>query len=88
MKEYINTTYPLFDLSISALYNAYVEPHLGEHHVEHHKDTFDGIYADSGGLQVITCGAQLTEELKTEVYKKQDMSDFAPYLIFPGEMPV
>ena len=77
LKEYINTTYPLFDLSISALYNAYVEPHLGEHHVEHHKDTFDGIYADSGGLQVITCGAQLTEELKTEVYKKQDMSDFS-----------
>ena len=28
------------------------------------------------------------EQLYSTLYAKQDMSDFTPYLIFPGEIPV
>lgn len=62
---------------ISALYNAYTEEgmikkidslgNLGCH----------SIYADSGGLQIVTAGKSITAEIKNKIYKAQSYSDFA-----------
>lgn len=57
--------------SISFLYNAFTEARAGKIF----KDTLDGtlkeIYADSGGLQMITLGRDINDQLKREVYDGQ-----------------
>jgi len=59
------------DQQISFLYNAYTESDLGRHLAETYKDSMPNLYGDSGGLQVITRGKQVTEEIKLGVYKNQ-----------------
>lgn len=62
---------------VSLLYNAYTEKNFGEKFkdVRNHVHT---IHADSGGLQMITLGRTITEELKEEVYSNQaEYSDIA-----------
>ena len=56
----------------SFLYNAFIEKEFGEFF----KDVYRGkgvnqIYADSGGLQMITLGKTITPQLKQEVYNNQ-----------------
>ena len=76
IKNKLANDYPMFDLQISALYNGYTEKTFGTMLRKNFK-CFDNIYADSGGLQVITTGAKLTPELKSKVYETQDVSDFS-----------
>jgi hypothetical protein len=62
----------------SILFNAYVEPRDGE---SWRKDfTHDDVklYADSGGLQMITLGKEVTPEIKNKIYNVQGRtSDYA-----------
>jgi len=62
---------------VSTLYNAYTE----KNHVEEFKRLSnlgsDSVYADSGGLQIVTAGKSITEEIKKEIYKTQAYSDYA-----------
>lgn len=37
----------------------------------------DGVYADSGGLQIVTTGKTITPELKQKIYETQMVSDYA-----------
>lgn len=37
----------------------------------------DGVYADSGGLQIVTTGKSITPEIKQEIYKTQMVADYA-----------
>lgn len=53
------------------LYNAWVEHRFGEVFKEHYKDNLAYIQADSGGLQIITQGKQITPELKKQIYLNQ-----------------
>jgi len=52
------------------LYNSYTENSIGGYLRKHYPKSMN-IYADSGGLQVITLGKKVTESLKTEVYNNQ-----------------
>lgn len=57
--------------TFSVLFNAYTEKRLGEKLHSIYKDDVKNLYADSGGLQMITRGHTVTEQLKTDVYDIQ-----------------
>jgi hypothetical protein len=56
---------------ISLLYNAYTEKRPGRWCGDHYRNLVHNIHADSGGLQMVTLGRTITEELKEEVYANQ-----------------
>ena len=64
---------------ISCLYNAYTEASHGKEFTSscRKKNGCDSLYADSGGLQIITRGLKITPELKTKVYINQSPADYA-----------
>ena len=60
----------------SLLYNAWTETGLVPN-IMMMRDSFENLYADSGGLQIITQGKSITEQMKLGVYKNQaQFSDF------------
>jgi hypothetical protein len=62
----------------SILYNAYTEKRQGPILKEHYRDYIHTIHADSGGLQMVTLGKTITEQLKDDVYSNQALnSDIA-----------
>lgn len=56
--------------TFSALYNAYQESSFGER-FQPYKSAIKNIHADSGGLQIVTLGKTITEELKDKIYENQ-----------------
>ena len=63
--------------TIATLFNAYTESSFSPRF-----DTLDNFgavarYADSGGLQIVTVGKQITDEIKQEIYKTQTAADYA-----------
>jgi len=73
ISETCHNTQPL----VSTLYNAYTE----KNHVKEfaHLDNLGSasVYADSGGLQIVTAGKSITEEIKRDIYKTQTYADYA-----------
>lgn len=65
---------PSFKTAI--LYNGYTEPKHGKYFRDRNTFGFDNLYVDSGGLQVVTTGKKLTEELKRQIYETQKWGDF------------
>lgn len=61
---------------ISCLYNGFTESSLGPMFSSRNKNGCTSLYADSGGLQIITAGKSITPELKTKVYEAQAYSDY------------
>ena len=59
-----------FSHKISLLYNAHTEHAFGERFVAY-KDNVHEIHADSGGLQMVTLGLDITDDLKEKVYRNQ-----------------
>lgn len=55
----------------SFLYNGYTEKKIGSDFNIYYKDSLYAIHADSGGLQVVTRGEDITPELKRAVYEHQ-----------------
>lgn len=55
----------------SMLFNAIKESHFGPRFKEAYLPVMKDVYADSGGLQIITCGHELTPQLKERSYRKQ-----------------
>ncbi|MGZ4849782.1 MAG: hypothetical protein ACXV2C_00150 [Candidatus Bathyarchaeia archaeon] len=58
-------------LKYSMLFNAYTEVGIGKAAKEFYEDKVNKIYADSGGLQIITLGRQVTEADKENIYELQ-----------------
>lgn len=62
---------------VSTLYNAYTE----KNHVKEFERLDNlgsaSVYADSGGLQIVTAGKPITEDIKKEIYKTQTYADYA-----------
>jgi len=56
--------------SYSILYNSFQEEGFGDK-FKVYKDHIKHIHADSGGLQIVTQGMSITEELKQQVYENQ-----------------
>lgn len=76
IKQQCQTIIPQMGCEISILFNAYVEESLAEF-LPRQQYGFDKIYADSGGLQVITTGKEMNRELMETVYKTQSHADIA-----------
>lgn len=60
--------------NISLLYNAFTESRTGPRIRENYGSMIHSVHADSGGLQVITLGKQITPELKEQVYANQALN--------------
>ena len=62
---------------VSTLYNAYTE----KNHVKEFERLDNlgsaSVYADSGGLQIVTAGKTITKEIKQQIYKTQTYADYA-----------
>lgn len=56
---------------VSALFNAYAETNNGKPLKENYGENFHNIHVDSGGLQVITRGLDITQALKKQIYTTQ-----------------
>lgn len=56
--------------TFSALYNAYQESSFGER-FQPYNGSIKNIHADSGGLQIVTLGKTITDELKDKIYTNQ-----------------
>ena len=59
-----------FSHKFSLLYNAHTEHSFGERFKPYH-DAAHSVHADSGGLQIVTQGMTITDELKEKVYRNQ-----------------
>lgn len=66
-----------FEIDIDILFNAVNEPSFGKWFIEKEKYGMGKIYADSGGLQVISVGKQIDDALKREIYEIQSVADYA-----------
>lgn len=73
LKNICKNTTPEVDI----LYNAYTEARLTSELELKGNLGFSEVYADSGGLQIVTAGKEITEDLKNSVYKNQTYADFA-----------
>jgi hypothetical protein len=63
-----------YDHEFSFLYNAHVEKHFGEVFYSAYRGKgIKQVYADSGGLQIVTQGLNITPALKQKVYESQAM---------------
>jgi hypothetical protein len=63
-----------YDHEFSFLYNAYIEKHFGEVFYSAYRGKgIKQVYADSGGLQIVTQGLTITPALKQKVYESQAM---------------
>ena len=80
----MNKAFP--EQKISFLYNGWTEQDLGRHLAENFSQSMPNMYADSGGLQVITRGKQITEEMKQGVYENQ--AKYASRAFIFDEIPV
>lgn len=65
------------DPTVAMLFNAYTEKKFTTHLDDYKKFHMDKIYADSGGLQMVTAGKEITEEIKDKIYDVQTYSDYA-----------
>lgn len=70
LKDYMNSLNSDNHL-FSVLFNAFVEQNLGKYINQMLSGVINNIYADSGGLQIVTKGELLTPDLKAKVYDIQ-----------------
>lgn len=71
---------------LSTLFNAFQEEKDGKVLKEENKLNHDAIYADSGGLQVLTRGLEITDDIKKKVYETQ--AKYCDFAMTFDEMPL
>ena len=76
-KEKIKKSCKNTDPYISVLYNGFVEAEYPKYYKALDNLGADFVYADSGGLQIITLGKQVTPEIKKKIYGDQCYADYA-----------
>lgn len=69
-KHYITNILNNDHHTFSFLYNSYAEAGYGKW-IQKYRGCLDKIHADSGGLQIITRGSVIDDEIKTTIYKNQ-----------------
>lgn len=63
--------------SVAVLFNAYTEKKFPGHLDDYQNFHMDKVYADSGGLQMVTTGKDVTPEIKDTIYGVQSYADYA-----------
>lgn len=66
-----------FDTDIDLLFNGFTEQNFPDRFNGYGRLGFNGLFADSGGLQMLTTGMDITPQLKREIYEFQAKSDYA-----------
>jgi len=61
----------------SCLFNAYTEKNSLEIFKDFKNLGMNSLYTDSGGLQIVTAGKEITDEIKNDVFEVQSNSDYA-----------
>lgn len=61
---------------ISLLFNAFTEDTIGQYINDMDRYGFDQLYADSGGLQMVTTNKTITPQLKSQIYGVQKLANF------------
>lgn len=88
LKDYVASTSGIFNHNIdkrckhtkpmlSALYNAYQEAEFIDIWKELGNIGAEQTYADSGGLQMVTRGVDITDDIKKTIYQNQTYADYA-----------
>jgi hypothetical protein len=77
VKADVKNLIPDMELDVDILYNAFTEAEFGHHINTNNRFSFTKMYADSGGLQIVTLGKQVTDAIKKDIYKNQCHADFA-----------
>ena len=68
LKQSVKKSCKHTDPTIAMLFNAYTEKKFIDHIKDYERLHMDGIYADSGGLQMVTTGKTVTSEIKDGIY--------------------
>lgn len=63
--------------TIATLFNAYTESAFTDRFSALDNLGASKLYADSGGLQIVTAGKSITPQIKQEIYKTQTAADYA-----------
>lgn len=63
-------------VDISLLFNAFTEDTIGKYIVDMERYGFDTLYADSGGLQMVTTNRTITPDLKKQIYEVQKLANY------------
>lgn len=75
LKEWIRSVLKKMNVdpihTFGILYNAWTEKKFGKIFKENYEDCLEIIQADSGGLQVITQGLTITEDIRQAIYENQ-----------------
>lgn len=77
VREDIKHRIPGIEFDIDLLYNGYTEKEIGKHARRYNSFGFDKLYADSGGLQIVTLGKQVDDAIKKDIYASQSYADYA-----------
>jgi hypothetical protein len=77
IKQDVVTSIDGVSIDIDLLFNAYTEEKFGQHIRDNESFGFSKLYADSGGLQIVTQGKQVSDQLKKKIYATQSVADFA-----------
>ena len=90
-QQYISDCFRLLrthyeDQDFGILFNAFVEKKFGPIFQDYYKKDVYGIYADSGGLQAITLGKEVTPEFKTNIFNIQ--KKYSDYAMSFDDIPV
>lgn len=77
LQEDIKHRIPGMTFAMDVLFNAYTEKDMGERISRMNNFGFEKLYADSGGLQIVTAGKTVDDSLKASIYKTQSTADYA-----------
>lgn len=87
VKDWIDILKARSDHKISCLYNAHTESAFPEKYkLSNINNHFDNIYADSGGLQIITKGLKISDKLKKAIFHNQAIN--SNYAMSFDEIPL
>jgi hypothetical protein len=77
VKRQVKASAKNVDPSLAVLFNAYTEKKFVEHMQDYNKFNMESVYADSGGLQMVTTGKAVTPQIKDDIYEIQTFADYA-----------
>ena len=67
LKQKVKASAKNVDPSVAVLFNAYTEKKFVDHMKDYNKFNMEGVYADSGGLQMVTTGKAVTPQIKDDI---------------------
>ena len=76
IQDEVRNAVPGHTFHIDLLFNAYTERDMGPRFLKLDNFGFDKLYADSGGLQIVSAGLKVDDSLKGNIYKIQSNADY------------